>query len=98
MTLIVIYLTSGTVFFISLFMLHIRKGLGESARQGGNIFHSNLMVNRKLLTDLPYAVTFLGLMIGLFLFAASVLFLIHHHYSGASLAADFSGLLQLLSL
>jgi hypothetical protein len=70
-----LYAIGGTGLVIYLFCRHMRRGIAETGAEKEDIFVQNYRINRKLRTDLGYAAVFVLLMLLVFAFPASVVFL-----------------------
>ena len=68
------YILGGIALFIYLFRRFLRRGIADTGAEKENAFGQNYRVNKKIRTDGVYFVWFIGLMICLFAFVATVAF------------------------
>lgn len=78
MALVLLYAVSGTAFFVYLFLKFLRTGLHATDRNKWDIFRQSLAINQKIRTDFSYALVFLSLLAGLFIFGTTVVLLFQH--------------------
>lgn len=81
-TLIVLYTVSGTALFIYLYLKVLRRALRDADIPWWDIIRQNLEIHRKMRTGIFYDFAFVGLLLGLFIFAATIVFLLQHFVWG----------------
>jgi succinate dehydrogenase/fumarate reductase cytochrome b subunit len=77
MAISILYRVLGTGAFIYLFVKFLRAGVGDAGRNPLDLFHQNLNVNRRIRRDPGYHLRFVALLMGLFAFVASVVWMFH---------------------
>ena len=77
MPICILYTVLGTGGFIYLFVRFLRAGVGEAGRVPLDLLHQNINVNLRIRRDPGYLLRFVALLIGLFAFVASVVWVFH---------------------
>ena len=77
MPICILYAVLGTGGFIYLFVRFLRAGVGDAGREPLDLFQQNLNVNRRIRRDPSYLIRFVALLMGLFAFVASVVWVFH---------------------
>ena len=77
MPICILYTVLGTGAFIYLWLKFLRAGVGDAGGQPLDLLHQNLNVNRRIRRDPSYLLRFVALLIGLFAFVASVVWMFH---------------------